>query len=142
MNWGKKLIIGMILFMGFIMSMSVYMFNLPADDYDHQYYEKGLNYNRDYDRERLVIADNAQPLITQNQTAIGVAFKEPAVGVIKFVNPLGKNKDLTFPVNTGASNAINIPADKLSAGRWDVKIEWSSNAKNYLYQKGLFVNGK
>jgi hypothetical protein len=142
MNWGKRLILGMILFMGFILAMCVYMFNLPEDDYDHQYYEKGLTFNRDYDRERLVITDKAQPVIRQGKGDVAIVFKQPAVGIIKFINPLGKNKDLAFPLNTGTAKNISIPVNKLGAGRWGVKIEWSSDAKNYLYQQDLFINGK
>ena len=142
MNWGKGIVLGMALFMAFIISMCVYMFNMPADDYDHQYYEKGLNFNGDYNRERQVITDHAQPLITQQNAGITIQFKRPAVGVIKFVNPLGKNKDLTFPLNTGTGNNISMPAKKLTPGRWGIKIEWSSNARNYLYQQDIFINGK
>ncbi len=40
MNWGKGIITGMIIFMLFILSMCIYMFRMPADEYDHQYYEK------------------------------------------------------------------------------------------------------
>ena len=142
MNWGKGIVLGMALFMAFIISMCVYMFNMPADDYDHQYYEKGLNFNGDYDRELQVVKDKAQPLITQSSTGIAIGFKQPAVGVIKFVNPLGKSKDLVFPLNTGAGNQISIPAKKLSPGRWGVNIEWSSSNKNYLYQQDVFINGE
>jgi hypothetical protein len=142
MNWGKGLVIGMGLFMAFIISMCVYMFNMPADDYDHQYYEKGLNFNRYYNREQQVVKDNSQPLIKQSTTSITIQFKQPAVGVIKFVNPLGKSKDLTFSLNTSTGNTISIPANKLAPGKWGVKIEWSSNTRDYLYQQDLFINGK
>ncbi|MEO7215864.1 FixH family protein [Mucilaginibacter sp.] len=142
MNWGKGIVLGMSLFMAFIISMCVYMFNLPVDDYDHQYYEKGLNFNGDYNREQQVVRDNAQPLITQTAAGVAIEFKQPATGVIKLVNPLGKSKDLVCPLNTGADKHLSIPANKFTTGRWGVKIEWSSGKKHYLYQQNIFINGK
>jgi hypothetical protein len=142
MNWGKGLVIGMLLFITFIVSMSVYMFNMPVDDYDHQYYEKGLNFNKDYAKEEQVITDKAQPIIEQLNGEISIEFKQPAVGTIKFINPLGQNKDLIFPLNTGGGNNAIIQLGKLTAGRWNVRIDWSSINKGYLYQHNLYVHGK
>jgi nitrogen fixation protein FixH len=142
MNWGKGIVLGMSLFMAFIISMSVYMFNLPEDDYDHQYYEKGLNFDHDYARERQAVVDKAQPLITQVAGAISIEFKQPAIGAIRFANPLGKSKDVAFNINTGTGANTTIPASKLPAGKWAITIEWRSGAKNYLYQQQLFINGK
>lgn len=46
MNWGTKLIIGMALFMAFIIGLAVFMLNSNADPLvDKDYYEKGLKYD-------------------------------------------------------------------------------------------------
>ncbi len=63
MNWGKGIIAGMIIFVLFIAGMCIYMFTSPQDDFDQQYYEKGLTFNHDYDREQQVTKDHAEPLI-------------------------------------------------------------------------------
>jgi hypothetical protein len=140
MNWGKGLVIGMLLFVTFIVSMGFYMFNMPADDYDHQYYEKGLDFNKDYDREKQVVTDKAQPLIKQLNGEVTIEFTQPAAGTIKFVNPLGKSKDLVFSLNTGKTTTI--PADKLTTGRWAIRLDWNSQGKDYLYQQDVFINGQ
>ncbi|MFD0764357.1 FixH family protein [Mucilaginibacter lutimaris] len=142
MNWGKGLVIGMLLFMSFIISMSFYMFKMPADDYDHQYYEKGLNYNTDYAKEKQVITDKARPIIKQLDGEISIAFKQPATGTIKLITPLGKSKDLIFALNTGQQNYATIPVNKLSTGRWAIRIDWNSGNIGYLYQQDLYINGK
>jgi hypothetical protein len=142
MNWGKGLVIGMLLFIAFIVSMSCYMFSMPADDYDHQYYEKGLNFNKDYAKEKQVVTDKAQPVIKQFNGELSIEFKQPAVGTIRFINPLGKSRDLVFPLNTENETYTNIPLNKLSTGRWAIRIDWKSGNKGYLYQQDVYVNGK
>lgn len=142
MNWGKGMAIVMILFIIFIVGMSCYMFNMPADDYDHQYYEKGLNYNKDYVKEKQVVTDKAQPIIKQVNGEISVEFKQPAIGIIKLITPLGKSNDVTFPLNTGSGIYANVPLIKLSTGRWAIRIDWHSGNKSYLFQQDLYINGK
>jgi nitrogen fixation protein FixH len=142
MNWGKGLVIVMLLFIGFIVSMSFYMFSMPADDYDHQYYEKGLNFNKDYAKEKQVETDRAQPIIKQHNGELSVAFIQPAIGTIKLINPLGKSKDLMLPLNTNTGTQASIPLKKLTTGRWSIRIDWKSANKGYLYQQNLYINGK
>ena len=142
MNWGKGLVMVMLLFIGFIVSMSIYMFSMPADDYDHQYYENGLNFNKDYAKEKQVETDRAQPVIKQNNGELSVAFIQPATGTIRLINPLGKSKDLMFLLNTNTGTRASIPLNKLSTGRWAIRIDWNSGNKGYLYQKDLYINGK
>lgn len=142
MNWGKGIILGMLLFMGFIISMAVYMLNMPTDDYDHQYYEKGLNYNKDYAKEMQVVTDNARPVFKQLNHQITIQFTQPAVGTVRFINPLGKSKDVLFKLDTGTGTGAALPLNILAGGRWAVRMEWSSgNNKQYLFQQDINVNG-
>ncbi|MEO6148744.1 MAG: FixH family protein, partial [Mucilaginibacter sp.] len=80
MNWGKGLIIGMSIFMLFIIAMVIAMFNQPADDYDAQYYEKGLSYDTTFNKERQVITDNAKPVLTIENNVLIIVFTAAAKG--------------------------------------------------------------
>lgn len=142
MNWGKGLVIVMLLFIGFIVSMSFYMFSMPADDYDHQYYEKGLNFNKDYAKEKQVVTDKAQPVIKQLNGELSVEFIHPATGTMRLINPLGKIKDLMFLLNTDTGTLAKIPLNKLTTGRWAIRIDWKSGNKGYLYQQDIYINGQ
>jgi len=107
MNWGKGIIIGMALFMAFILCMCIYMFRMPADEYDHQYYEKGLNFDKDYDRERQVYKDHAIPLISISGKELTVTFVHPANGSIRFIRPSSEALDKTFKITTGNNLSVN-----------------------------------
>lgn len=139
MNWGKGIIAGMALFMLFIISMCVRMFALPADEYDHHYYEKGLDFNKAYEKEKQVVTDHAQPLIHINGKQVSVSFIEPAKGSIKFIRPSSKALDATFPLNTERGKVAGLSTASLIKGRWHVVLEWESNKKAYLYEKEVDI---
>lgn len=139
MNWGKGIVTGMVLFMLFILSMCFYMFRVPADEYDHQYYEKGLGFDKDYARQQQVINDHAQPAISQHGKSLWLNFKDRATGSARFIRPSSQSLDQTFPVNSGPENAVSIPLNQIKPGRWILVIEWESNNKAYLYQKEIDI---
>ncbi|WP_457132597.1 FixH family protein [Mucilaginibacter sp. UYNi724] len=137
MNWGKGIIGGMVLFMLFILSMCVYMFMAPEDGYDHQYYEKGLNFDKDFKKEQQVQTDNARPVITVSEKTIRIVFSKPAAGTIKFVRPANEALDKTIQLDSTAGKDIAVPAASMAIGRWQVVLNWKSNHKAYLYQQNI-----
>ena len=139
MNWGKGIIIGMVMFMIFITSMCVYMFRMPADEYDHQYYEKGLNFDKDFDKEKQVYKDHAQPEVNISGKDLSIAFAESAVGTIRFIRPSSEAMDKTFQLNTNGSKATMLSVSSLVPGQWQMVVEWKSSKKSYLYKKEIFI---
>ncbi|QEC79557.1 nitrogen fixation protein FixH [Mucilaginibacter ginsenosidivorax] len=139
MNWGKGIVAGMAMFMLFIIFMCVRMFALPADEYDHHYYEKGLNFDKDYAKEKQVVTDHAQPAIQVNGKLVNITFTAPATGSIKFIRPSSQALDKTFPINTELDRVANVSATSLVKGRWHIVLEWQSNRKPYLYEKEVDI---
>ncbi len=138
MNWGKGIIAGMIVFMLFIIAMGIYMFTVPTDDYDHQYYEKGLSFNNDFNKERQVSIDNAQPVIIANKKAISLTFTVPAKGKVKFVRPSDNRQDREYDFNT-SDKVFTLSRKDIPDGEWQVVINWQSNDKAYLYQQKFYL---
>ncbi|RWY54341.1 FixH family protein [Mucilaginibacter gilvus] len=139
MNWGKGIIGGMVLFMLFILSMCIYMFMAPEDGYDHQYYEKGLNFDKDFKKEKQVQTDHASPVITVSGKMINVLFNKPAAGTIKFVRPSNEALDNEIKLDSTAGKNIAIPAGSMAVGRWQIVINWESSHKAYLYQQKIDI---
>lgn len=137
MNWGRGLITGMIIFMLFILGMCFYMFRAPDDDYDHQYYEKGLTYNQYYNKEVRVIKDHAQPAIEISGDYIFIKFKEPAAGTMHLQRPSNVSLDKTYHFDSGDNNEVQILTRSIKKGRWQLVFEWQSNQKAYVYQKEI-----
>ena len=139
MNWGKGLIIGMAIFMLFIISMCVYMFRMPADEYDHQYYEKGLNFDKDFAKEKQVVADHTQPAISIEAGQAHIAFTKPANGTARFIRPSSEALDKTFQLNTNSSSSTSLALNGLVAGKWRLVLDWKSGDKAYLYQQEVYI---
>jgi hypothetical protein len=136
MNWGKGIVGGMIVFMLFILGMCIYMFIAPADDYDHQYYEKGLSFNHDYDREQQVSKDHAQPMITMTGDSITFLFSQPVTGSVKFQRPSSTDMDKIFKLD---GKQVTIVSAAIKPGPWQLVFDWTSNNKAYLYQHEIYV---
>jgi hypothetical protein len=135
MNWGKGIIIGMGLFMLFIILMCVKMFALPADEYDHHYYEKGLSFDKDYAKERQVVKDNARPVIDINGRQVKITFSTPANGSVRFIRPSSEALDKIFQLNTDTGKVAEIAVPALVKGRWQMVLEWKSAKKSYLFEQ-------
>lgn len=129
----------MIIFMLFILSMCIYMFRMPADEYDHQYYEKGLSFDKDYKREQLVIKDHAQPAISQEGDHLLIRFTTPAAGKISLIRPADKASDRAYPLTSGESNVVYIPLNGVKKGQWQLMLEWGAEGKSYLYQQEIYI---
>jgi hypothetical protein len=139
MNWGKGIIVVLIAFILFISGMAVYMFLSPQDDYDHQYYEKGLKFNRDYDREQQVLKDHAAPLIRVIDRQIKLTFKEYVIGTVKFERPSNNMLDKFYSLDSRKGNEIDIPLGSIASGQWKLVFNWVSNRKSYLYEEEIFI---
>jgi hypothetical protein len=140
MNWGTKLVIGMVLFMSFIITLAVLMIRSDSDDLvDVNYYEKGIEYDKDYERKSQLIKDKAEPEIGVNDH-LKIIFKGPAEGNIRFIHPSDKTKDSTINFNSGTDSQVEFPLINFRKGHWKISLEWKSNGKSYLYDKNIIIN--
>lgn len=139
MNWGKATVIILITFVVFIGGLSYVMFGSPADDYDHQYYEEGLNFDHDYDREKQVVKDHAQPIISVDADVIKITFPQRVKGEVRVLRPSSDFPDQHFALDNTDGQAILIPTKKLVAGNWQMIFNWQSDNKAYLYQQEVYV---
>lgn len=140
MNWGTKIILGMVAFMLFIVGMVTYMFKVHGNDalIATDYYEKGINYNEEYQAQQNTVANNATPLITINASQIIIQLKDSASYSLKLMNPAIAKEDLIIKGNTiGDSNLILIDRTKLRNGLWFLELNWTSTNKPYLFKKNL-----
>src|SRR4051812_44209133 len=116
MNWGKGIVGGMIIFMLFIIAMCVYMFAIPNDEYDDKYYEKGLNYDVDYKRNKHVIEDKAQPKIVVDSCCIEITFPQLINGQAKLMRPSGNVVDKVIPIGNKNGQLVQILTNNLVNG--------------------------
>lgn len=136
MNWGKGIILGMIVFMGFIISLVVFMIRSSDDNYDKDYYEKGINYNLEFKEKQQVIEDSIIPQLNLSNQVLDIKFKQAEKGIIYLKRPSNGNLDrqLNF-----VGKKVYIPLNKLKKGHWQIVINWYWHQKKYYYESKFFV---
>ncbi|TKC05941.1 FixH family protein [Pedobacter frigoris] len=136
MNWGTKLMIGMGMFMAFIVVLAVLMFNSKTDALvDMDYYEKGLNYDEEYNSKEQVKTDNAAPDIQLSPEGIVLGFKNSAVGNIRLMRVSDKKLDKKISFETNPDREFAVVTTEMVKGRWRLIISWNSEEKSYLYEQ-------
>lgn len=134
MNWGTKLIIGMLLFMSFIVVLGVLMIRSDSDALvETNYYEKGLNYDDEYAAKTQVGKDQASPEITITAADISIIFKTSAKGKVKLTRNDSKSSDTTVKFIT-KSGKLNLNISRLAKGRWHMITAWE-NPEGIKYLK-------
>ncbi len=140
MNWGTKIVLGMIAFTLFITAMVVYMFSvhdkdaLVADDY----YEKGINYNQEYNASQNTIKDHAEPIIKVTDKQLIIQLKTRSSYDLLLMRPSAAKddiKDKGFTVSD--SNLILIDKTDKHSGVWFLELNWESNGKSYYFKKNI-----
>lgn len=142
MNWGTKLVLGMAVFMLFIIGMVVYMFKQHGNDalVEDDYYEKGINYDKEYDAKTNALNDGATPEIKQSQSQLIIKLKDAADYQLTLMRPSAKEKDVKSSGKTiGDENLIIVNLGNLDKGLWFLRLEWQANGKDYLFTKDVTI---
>ncbi|MGY4386159.1 hypothetical protein ACVWYN_003209 [Pedobacter sp. UYP24] len=139
MNWGTKVIIGMGLFMTFIVVLGVLMVRSDDDALvENNYYEKGLEYNHDYQFKEQVIKDNALPKVSVLKEEMDIKFKFPSTGKIKLMRTSNKKLDRSIDFKTDSSNTFKINTGELAKGRWRLILQWKNEiGTTYLNEQEI-----
>ena len=138
-NWGRGLIIGMSIFMLFIIGLVVAIFSQKPDNYDHSYYEKGLDFDNDYKRGQQVVTDNAKPVLKMEGKTLQLSFKGQAQGKLHFQRPSDEKMDKEIPFKTDSAGRVELPLARFEKGSWQLIFEWNSQEKQYLYQQQIII---
>ena len=140
MNWGTKLIIGMLSFMTFIVVLAVLMIRSESDELvESDYYEKGINYNVDYNKKENVINDKAAPEVSIVNNNIVITFSHHAEGKLKLIRTSDKRMDQTLVLTTDSANQFQLPMTGKAAGLWKLQLDWKNDGREYLYEKEVML---
>jgi hypothetical protein len=142
MNWGTKLVIGIAMFMTFIVGMVVYMFKVHGNDglVEDDYYEKGINYDAEYEAKKNVLDDDATPEVKISDSQIIIQLKDAADYQLLMMRPSSSKKDIHSSGKTiGTANLIVFNAQQMDKGLWSLKLAWQVKGKKYRYQKDIML---
>lgn len=131
LNWGHKIAMVYTTFALGTMAVVGYSFTQKVELVSEDNYEQGVKYE-----EHILRVKNAQQLqsavqCTVDDNHITINFPlTPSGGEILLYNTQHSNLDATIPVSTKGLQQV-VSTQQLAAGKWRVKINWTSAGKEY-----------
>jgi hypothetical protein len=143
-NWGTGLVIGMVLFIGFILVLVYKMttdHNLEHDLVTDGYYQKEMELQEDiYARQNSVAMEEQ---ITGQKTTKGYLLEFPESydpknieGTVFLYRTSSKKLDFELPLELTDSNFL-IPDEFLLEGRWNITIDWEYEGEKFRFKKEI-----
>lgn len=140
MNWGKGLMIGMALFMGFILTLVITLMRHNVDLESEDYYERELVYN-----DKQEATANYQQLKqaievrqTKDEVLIVVPFNCDNKSIVcDFIRPNDKTKDLSF--NMSNKNHLAFPKRLFDKGIYRLEYAAKTNGKAIHFQTNVII---
>lgn len=143
-NWGTGLVIGMALFIGFILFFVYRMttdHNLEHDLVTEGYYQKEMELQEDIYAQQNTAKMEKQITGIKNDMGYLLQFPdgfdpEKIKGKAFFYRPSNKTLDFEIPLKLKNPNFL-IPANRLLDGRWNITIDWEYEGKKYRFKKQI-----
>lgn len=143
-NWGAGLVISMMLFMGFILSLVYIMSTDKKYHFDlvtEKYYQKEMELQDDIFAQQNNAAMKKQ--ITGLKTELGYLLQFPEgfdpqkiSGKAALYRPSDKRLDFEYPLEMTDLNVL-IPGRRLVEGRWNITVDWEYDGKKYRFKKEI-----
>lgn len=140
MNWGKGIMIGMGLFMSFILYMVISLMGKRVDLQSEDYYKKEIEYETE-----IAQIENANRLgyIVELRRENDYLFIELPDSLdlrssnIEFIRPNDEKKDIRLEGKN--EKTLIYPLSKMDVGQYDVQVQFKDNSdKVYLYKTKFY----
>nr|WP_294858597.1 FixH family protein [uncultured Fluviicola sp.] len=132
MNWGKGIIIGMGLFMGFILTMVVIMMRQKIDLVEEDYYKRELNYEDQLAAQKMYATSVGKISVTSEKNGLHVYFSsgfQKDDATITLRRPNDKSKDLVLTIRP--IDEVTIPTSTFPKGLFTITVNGSIQGKPY-----------
>jgi hypothetical protein len=137
LNWGHKIAIVIVLFMGFILVMVFIMFQYDVDLVAKDYYKQEIAYEKELDKKRNFrdLKEKPSLQISHDKKTLELTFPQSmAEGEILFFRPGNVRKDFKIALQL-QNNKQTLAIDKLDKGLWRLKINWENAGEKYYWEE-------
>ncbi|MBK9737262.1 MAG: FixH family protein [Saprospiraceae bacterium] len=144
-NWGTGLTIFFIIFvaaLGFVLYQAKQQDNSLVMD---NYYEEDLKYQQQFDKIKNTSELPEKVIIEYNKAGKMLVLSFPGdstasiSGSVILYNPAYQKSDVKYDFNIGKRSKYNISLDKISLGRWKIKIDWQQSDKKYYQEEEIIL---
>ncbi|MEI7662776.1 MAG: FixH family protein [Bacteroidota bacterium] len=143
-NWGTGIFIFIVLFLIACFAFLYYAQHQKFSLVEEDYYPKELRYEEKLVKMRNTNALLMQMMIRLDKSSLIIQFPgdfkgKKVSGSVNIYRPSDERLDLLLPVAADTSLIQSVPLNKLTQGRYVVKVDWSSEGKYYYKELDVFI---
>lgn len=139
MDWGKGILLTIIAFVGFILTLVI--ISVRQDDIHmvtENYYEKELKYQDQIDRETSAAGLDRDVLVFDAQAkSMVLDLPVGAKGSLKLFRPSDERLDQELSLDILELGKTTVPLEKLKSGYWKVQLTWTENGVDFYQEKKI-----
>jgi hypothetical protein len=144
-NWGTGILISIIVFMIITIGTVVFLMNQDVDLVASDYYDKGIQHQKQIDRENRTNSMSEAVQIIPENGFVRLAFpksysQKSLTGTIQFYRPSDSKKDFALAVSIDTVAQQLIPTQNLEKGYWKVKLNWTLDSIEYYKESSFVIN--
>ena len=141
LNWGHKLVVFMILFMLFIVTLVTIMSRQHISLVETNYYERGMYYEnelRKHEKTRGLSHSLVYNAGTQ-QIVFSCAMGGNVTGIAKFYRPNDSELDFIKPFTLNEFGACTLSTEGMQQGIWRLTMEWQLHTDTMAITKDFYI---
>lgn len=139
MDWGKGILLTIIAFVGFIMTLVV--ISVRQDDIHlvtENYYEKEIKYQDQIDRESAGAGLDREVLVFDAQSkSILLDLPVGTKGSLQLFRPSDARLDQELILDITDVGKTSVFLDKLKSGYWRVQLTWTEDGVEFYQEKKI-----
>jgi hypothetical protein len=139
MDWGKGILLTIIAFVGFILTLVI--ISVRQDDIHlvtENYYEKELQYQDQIDRETSAAGLDREVLVFDSEAkSMVLDLPVGAKGNLKLFRPSDERLDQELLLDILQEGKTTVPLEKLKSGYWKVQLTWTENGVDFYQEKKI-----
>lgn len=147
MDWGKGIVIAIVLFMAFIL---YFVFKVQLNrDYDNElviqdYYKAEKNIDASMAKETNANQLSEKVVFTSDAEGLRVQFPmsfdhAKIVGTVSLYRPSNQKLDFEIPISLSSSYLL-IPRSSLVDGHWGITVDWQYDTIEYLSKHNTYIH--
>lgn len=144
LNWGTGIVLAFIAFIAFILYFVILASTDNSADHDlvtEDYYKEELAYQNEIDALANAKTYASQVSYARVEEGLEISFPtemnfNEIEGKVSLYRPSNKHLDFDLPISLSNKHLL-IPDKRLLDGRWDIKIYWNYQGKDYLIKKSV-----
>ncbi len=139
MNWGKGILITIIAFVGFMMTLVV--ISVRQDDIhlvSENYYEKEIKYQDQIEREKAARKLGRDVLVFDSPSKTMILdLPVGAKGSLQLFRPSDARLDREVTLDVTNEGKTTVPLDQLKSGYWRIQLTWTENGVEFYLEEKI-----